>query len=106
MKKGILIAGLFVLTGTTYAQIPGIKVPAKTSAQSKVDAKAEATYNQLVGKDVATVMQTLNMKDSIGKTMYAYMPQAEKGTRYLLLKVPNGDQLMFKNNRMTGFLPK
>lgn len=100
MKKGILLVGLFVLAGTAYAQMPSVKVPAKAAVQSKVDGQKNTLYNPLLGKDVATVMQALSLKDTIGKTQYA------KASQTLTMWAPNGDQLTFVNNKLTGVFYK
>jgi hypothetical protein len=95
MKKRLLSASLFVVSAAAIAQLPKVQMPSKASVEKKAEAQKDAMYMQLIGKDVATVMKTFNMKDSIGKTKYAYIPQVEKGTRYLLLAIPNGDELAF-----------
>jgi hypothetical protein len=107
MKKLLIVAGLFVLSTTAFAQMKGIKVSSPVpDVQTQTEAQKDAIYKQLIGKDITAAMKAFNMKDSIGKTSYAYIPQVEKGTRYLLLKVPNGDQLAFKNNTLAAILPK
>jgi hypothetical protein len=64
-----------------------------------VSAKAQSQkmdhYDALVGKDLANAMKVLNIKDTIGKTLYAFAPQLEKGTKFLMVKLDNGDQLAF-----------
>jgi len=106
MKKRLLSASLFVVSAVAIAQLPKVQMPSKASVEKKAEAQKDAMYMQLIGKDVATVMKTFNMKDSIGKTKYAYVPQVEKGIRYLLLAIPNGDELAFKNNKLAAILPK
>lgn len=106
MKKLLLSASLVVVSSAAMAQLPKVQVPSKTSIEKQTEAQKDAMYTQLIGKDVATVMKAFNMKDSIGKTRYAYIPQVEKGTQYLLLNIPNGDQIAFKNNKLVAILPK
>lgn len=100
MKKGILVAGLFILSGTAFAQKASLKVSAKAAAQAQVDAQKNSLYNPLMGKDVTTVLNALNVKDTIGKTSYA------KASQMLTVLVPNGDQLTFKNDKLNGVFYK
>lgn len=97
MKNIIIAFFICAFAGVTSAQTAKVKVPANPNT---------TMYNQFIGKDMNEVMKAFNMKDTIGKTSMAYIPQVEKGIKYLLLLMPNGDRLAFKNNKMAAVLHK
>jgi hypothetical protein len=65
---------------------------------SAQQAPTNLNIEQFLGKNMPTVLKGLNIKDTTGLTSYAYAPQIEKATKFLALKTPSGDQLLFKDN--------
>jgi hypothetical protein len=98
MKK--VIIPLLIL-GSVYT-----KSLSQTISQKVTKDGLERTYSNLMYKDMASAMTYFRIKDTIGKTHYAYMPQVEKGTRFVALNVPNGDILLYKDNKLQAILPK
>jgi hypothetical protein len=70
-------------------------VLAALTVSAKAQSQKMDRYDALVGKDLANAMKVLNIKDTTGKTSYAFAPQLEKGTKFLMVKLDNGDQLAF-----------
>lgn len=103
MKKYISIILIVVCFG--YAANAQIKMPKKV--QQQVTQKTEPIKQQaLVGKDLMTVMQAFNMRDSIGKSTKGYLPEVAKGVLFTILKLPNGQKAAFNQNKLAAILPQ
>jgi hypothetical protein len=73
-------------------------------AQNRDDSM-DPKYNKLIYKDIASVMKALNIKDTTGKTYTVMIPQIEKGAKFLIVKLDNGDKLAFKDNWLKAIIP-
>ena len=94
MKKLIFVSILFVAFISKAQQNP----------TSKND--VNSVYGSLIYKDVATVMKTLNIKDTVGKTFPASFEQYKKGQKCLVIKRDNGEHMCFFDNLLYVVIPK
>jgi hypothetical protein len=94
MKKLIFISILFV----------AFTIKAQQNPTSKND--VNSVYGSLMHKDIATVMKTLNIKDTVGKTNMGMFPKQYPGEHFLVLKRDNGEQLAFLKNKLEIIVPK
>lgn len=100
MKRIIFIVGLCFFSAAAFAQKTSSKASSAAATGSQIDVQKNAAYNQLMGKDIATVLQAIQITDTTGKTKYQTV------SKILTVFAPNGDQLTFKNNKLSGVLYK